>query len=138
MVTDAAQKTGRHVVFMCIANSIRSQLAEGITRTLVGSKAAVSSCGVRPGRVDPAVTEWLQNYRYEWTGLRSKSWHEIDFETVDILVNLTSENILPKTPAHVQRLVWPIEDPELWKAGVPAIARAIEIRIQTILPEWLS
>ena len=119
----------QHVVFMCVANSVRSQLAEGILRRYVGSNIAVSSCGVRASVVDPAVISWLKANHCEWMGLRSKSSLEIDFETVDVLVNLTSEDILPPTLAHVKRLSWPIEDPELWNSGIPALAEHVRQKI---------
>ena len=49
----------RHVLFLCVANSARSQMAEGIARSLAPAGVTVSSAGSQPSRVNPLAIRAL-------------------------------------------------------------------------------
>jgi arsenate reductase len=53
-----------HILFLCVANSARSQLAEGLAKSIFGSEAIVESAGSEPsGKVQPWAVAVLQGRR---------------------------------------------------------------------------
>jgi len=98
------------ILFMCVANSARSQMAEGLARSLLRN-AEVMSAGSRPSRVNPYAIEALAEQGIDISGHRSKSVDEIDPNQVDLVITLCAEEVCPVLPGRVRRLHWPIPDP---------------------------
>jgi hypothetical protein len=64
---EAAQLRGarpRHLLFLCVANSARSQMAEGIARALAPASMKISSAGSRPSRLNPLAVKALANAQH--------------------------------------------------------------------------
>jgi arsenate reductase len=99
------------VLFLCVANSARSQMAEGLARTLFGSVVRVQSAGSQPSRVNPNTIAVMREIGIDIAGQRSKSVDEIDPSTVDVVVTLCAEEVCPVWPGKITRLHWPIPDP---------------------------
>lgn len=104
-----ADRTG--LLFLCVANSARSQLAEGLARKLFGHHALVQSAGSEPTRVRPQATAALAEVNICTDGHESKSVHDIDPSTVDLVITLCAEEVCPVFLGEAERLHWPIEDP---------------------------
>jgi len=98
------------ILFMCVANSARSQMAEGLARNLL-SNVKVMSAGSQPSKVNPYAIEALSEQGIDISGQRSKSVEEIDPNQVDLVVTLCAEEVCPVFPGRVRRLHWPIPDP---------------------------
>lgn len=98
------------ILFMCVANSARSQMAEGLARNLL-SNVKVMSAGSQPSKVNPYAIEALSEQRIDISGHRSKSVEEIDPNQVDLVITLCAEEVCPVFPGRVRRLHWPIPDP---------------------------
>ena len=98
------------ILFLCVANSARSQMAEGLARQLL-HPSEVLSAGSRPSRVNPYAIEAMREVGIDITGHRSKSVSEIDPASVDLVVTLCAEEVCPVLPGRVRRLHWPIDDP---------------------------
>jgi len=98
------------ILFMCVANSARSQMAEGLARNLL-SNVKVMSAGSQPSKVNPYAIEALSEQGIDISGHRSKSVEEIDPNQVDLVVTLCAEEVCPVFPGRVRRLHWPIPDP---------------------------
>jgi arsenate reductase (thioredoxin) len=98
------------VLFMCVANSARSQMAEGLARSLL-SNVEVMSAGSQPSKVNPYAIEALAEHCIDISGHRSKSVGEIDPSRVDLVITLCAEEVCPVFPGRVRRLHWPIPDP---------------------------
>lgn len=98
------------ILFLCVANSARSQMAEGLARSLL-SNVEVMSAGSRPSKVNPYAIEALAEQRIDISGHRSKSVDEIDPRQVDWVITLCAEEVCPVFPGRVRRLHWPIPDP---------------------------
>jgi len=96
---------------LCVANSARSQLAEGLARTLYGAAAEVASAGSKPSRVNPYAIEVMQELGIDLSGQRSKSVDDIDPAGVDIVITLCAEEVCPVFLGKARRLHWPIPDP---------------------------
>jgi thioredoxin type arsenate reductase len=99
------------ILFLCVANSARSQMAEGLARRMLGAKVEVMSAGSKPSRVNPYAVEAMAEIGVYISGHRSKSVDEIDTSGVDLVVTLCAEEICPVLPGRIQRLHWPVADP---------------------------
>jgi arsenate reductase len=101
----------KRVLFLCIANSARSQMAEGLARAFLGDRAEVFSAGSQPSRVNPYAVGALAEIGIDIAGHRSKSVDEFDVSALDLVVTLCAEEVCPLLPPGVRRLHWPIADP---------------------------
>jgi arsenate reductase len=99
------------LVFLCVANSARSQMAEGLARRLFGGRAVVESAGSRPSRVNPLAAEVMKEVGIDLSSHRSKSVDELDPAGVDLVITLCAEEVCPVGLAGARRLHWPIPDP---------------------------
>ena len=101
----------RGVLFLCVANSARSQMAEGIARALAGDRLPIQSAGSAPSRVNPLAVQALAETGIDASAQRSKSVDEIDRTTVDTVITLCAEEVCPVYLGSARRLHWPLPDP---------------------------
>ena len=99
------------ILFMCVANSARSQIAEGWARALLGDRARVQSAGTRPAGVNPYAMEVMAEVGIDLGAQHSKSVDTIDPATVDTVITLCAEEVCPVFLGQARRLHWPIPDP---------------------------
>lgn len=100
-----------NILFMCVANSARSQLAEGLARSLYGSKHTFFSAGSQPSRVNPLAIKALKELDIDIAQHTSKSTDEIDLTKIDLIITLCAEEVCPVVPAKIKQLHWPFPDP---------------------------
>ena len=105
------EQSGRGLLFLCVANSARSQMAEGLARKRFGDRLRVQSAGSRPSRVNPYAIEVMREVGVDLTTHASKAAETIDPSTVDTVVTLCAEEVCPVFLGKARRLHWPIEDP---------------------------
>jgi arsenate reductase len=98
------------ILFLCVANSSRSQLAEGLARRLFPG-ARIQSAGSHPSRVNPFAIEVLAEVGLDASAQRSKPVAEIDPSTVDLVITLCAEEVCPAFLGKAERLHWPVPDP---------------------------
>jgi arsenate reductase len=101
----------RHILFLCVANSARSQMAEGIARSLAPRGVIVSSAGSSPASVRPQAIRVLREIGIDISGHRSKGLDSIDAGSVDAVVTLCAEEVCPAFPGKAHRLHWGLPDP---------------------------
>ncbi|WP_438019812.1 VOC family protein [Sorangium sp. So ce315] len=111
--------TGKTILFLCVANSARSQMAEGLARKLFGSRIAVQSAGSEPSKVNPYAIEVMREVGVDLTTHRSKSVQTIDAATVGTVVTLCAEEVCPVFLGGARRLHWPIQDPASKDPSIP-------------------
>jgi arsenate reductase len=99
-----------HVLFLCVANSVRSQLAEGLARSLADG-VKVSSAGAFPARVHAQAVEALAELGIDAGDHYSKSIDEIDLDSVDAVITLCADQVCPAMPRDVPTVHWPMPDP---------------------------
>ena len=100
----------RSLLFLCVANSARSQLAEGLARQLWPT-ARIQSAGSRPSRVNSYAIEALAELGIDASTHTSKNVQDIDPTTVDLVITLCAEEVCPLFLGQAERLHWPIPDP---------------------------
>ncbi|MBL8719530.1 MAG: arsenate reductase ArsC [Myxococcales bacterium] len=123
------------ILFLCVKNSARSQLAEALARAAFGDRVSgasegersetaaastggrysqqvvVESAGSEPSEVHPLTLEVLAEVGIDARAQRSKSVDEIDRSRVDTVITLCAEEVCPVFLGSVRRLHWPIPDP---------------------------
>jgi len=96
---------------LCVANSARSQMAEGIARSLVPPGVKIWSAGSRPTSVRPEAVAVLKEIGIDISQYRSKAVTGIPAAEVDTVITLCGEEECPIFPGEVKRLYWGLPDP---------------------------
>jgi arsenate reductase len=104
-------KADNTILFLCVANSARSQMAEGLARKLFGSRIAVQSAGSEPSEVSPYAIEVMSEIGVDLSTYRAKSVETIDPSAVGTVITLCAEEVCPVFLGEARRLHWPIQDP---------------------------
>lgn len=132
------------ILFLCTGNRARSQVAEGLARSLVAPGVEVASAGTQPNPhgVHPLALEVLREKGINASGQRTKSLDQVD-GTFDYVITLcdSAAQECPTLPARRARLHWGLPDPG-WAEGDPVRERAmfVEIRdeLERRLRAWLN
>lgn len=99
---------------MCVANSARSQLAEGLARSLFPD-AEVQSAGSHPGKLTPFAVHVMKEINLDISKHFSKSKNELSpkfLANLDYIITLCAEEICPVLPSQTaKKLHWPFPDP---------------------------
>lgn len=101
----------KKILFLCVANSARSQMAEGLARHRFGTDVEILSAGSRPSKVNPYAIEAMSEVGIDISGQHSKSVDDVDAVSADLVITLCADEVCPVLPGRVQRLHWPIPDP---------------------------
>ena len=105
----------RHVLFLCVANSARSQMAEGLARSLAPAGVKISSAGSAPSKLNPLAVKALGELGLDISAHYSKSVDDIPPGDVDVVVTLCAEEVCPVFLGKALRVHWGLPDP----AGAP-------------------
>jgi len=79
------------VLFACTRNSVRSPMAEGLLKHLLGHRIYVDSTGVRPREIDPFVVEVMEELGIDLSRHRAKSFEDLEDSSYDLIVSLSPE-----------------------------------------------
>ncbi len=99
------------ILFLCVANSARSQMAEGIARSLAPSGVKIWSAGSRPTSVRPEAVVVMREIGIDISNSRSKSVSEIPPDEVDTVITLCAEEECPLFLGKADWLHWGMPDP---------------------------
>ena len=110
----------KSILFLCVANSARSQMAEGLGRMIFGDRVRVQSAGSEPSKVSPFAVEVMRELGVDLSAHHSKAVQTIDPATVGTVITLCAEEVCPVFLGKARRLHWPIPDPA---SKDPSIAR---------------
>ena len=102
----------RSVLFLCVANSARSQMAEGLARATFSDEVCVQSAGSAPSRVNPYAVRAMRELGIALEGHASKDVRSIDPASVDLVITLCAEEVCPVVLSDAERLHWPLQDPD--------------------------
>jgi thioredoxin type arsenate reductase len=101
----------RHILFLCVANSARSQMAEGIARSLAPPHVKLSSAGSQPSTLNPLAVKALAEIGIDISGHHSKNVNDVPPEDVDVVITLCAEEVCPVWLGTATRLHWALSDP---------------------------
>ncbi len=132
------------VLFVCIHNSARSQMAEAFLNDQCGEHFFAQSAGIEPGKLNPIVVAAMQEIGIDISGNPTKSTASFiesaeHFDYVITVCDETSAERCPIFPGQVQRLHWGFPDPSSFQ-GTPEerLAKTREVRdtIQAKIASW--
>lgn len=105
---------------MCVANSARSQMAEGLAKSIFKDKAWIESAGSEPKSVNPFAKEVMNEIGIDISKHYSKSYDELSpkfIVGIDYIITLCAEEVCPRMAApKAQKLHWGFTDPANAKA----------------------
>ena len=136
----------KKVLFVCIHNSARSQMAEAFLNQICGDEFEAHSAGLEPGKLNPTVVEAMQEIGIDISGNQTKAVFDIIksgqiFAYVITVCDEASAERCPIFPGVTKRLQWSFPDP----SSVPGtheekLARTREVRdaIKAKIEQWCS
>ena len=102
----------KKVLFVCVENSNRSQMAEAFARILGGESIEAYSAGSKPsGKVNPKAVEAMRELEYDLSVHGSKSLDELPDIEFDFVATMGCGDACPMVRAR-QRADWSIPDPK--------------------------
>jgi arsenate reductase (thioredoxin) len=132
------------VLFVCVHNSARSQMAEAWLKQLAGNRFEVYSAGIEPGELNPIVVAAMAEVGIDISGKKTKSiaellaaGHQFDY-AITVCDDAQAESC-PIFPGAVKRLHWSIPDPHtvLGTAEEKLIfVRGIREQIRQLVLDW--
>ncbi len=127
-----------NVLFLCVANSARSQMAEGLARAMAPAGFQFHSAGSEPGTLHPLAVAALAEEGIDTSHHRAKGLSDVPLPEMDVIVTLCAEEVCPIVPGAVRRLHWALPDPA--RATGPeaerlAAFRATRDRLKQLLPQ---
>ena len=99
------------ILFLCVENSARSQMAEGIAKKIFGNTADIQSAGSNPSRVHPLAIKVMAEKGIDISDQWSKSVDEINLDDINWVITLCAEEICPYLEGNVQTQHWPLSNP---------------------------
>ena len=124
----------KRILFVCIENSNRSQMAEAFAH-IHGDGVEATSAGSRPsGRVNPRAVEFMAEVGYDLTKHRSKALGDLPEGVFDVVVGMgCGDEGCPLVPAH-RHEEWGIPDPkEMSAEGYREVRDRIESNVKELL-----
>lgn len=124
------------VLFLCVHNSARSQMAEAFLKRYGGERFSAESAGLEPGTLNPFVVRAMAEKGIDISGNRTKSVFELHAQgkSYDVVVTVCSKEAAercPVFPGRVERHHWPFDDPSSFKGSDDDImARVRQVRDQ--------
>ena len=141
------------ILFLCVANSARSQLAEGLARDLTSRilpNAEIRSAGSAPGTLNPYAVAVMKEIGINISHHTSKSVDALPasfIRDLDYIITLCAEESCPLLSSPAKRLHWPLPDPasteplseaqmlERFRGARDAIQQKLKLFFEESLPQ---
>lgn len=101
------------VLFLCLHNASRSQMAEGFARHFAPVSVRVLSAGTDPRGVNPHAIAAMHEVGLDISGQQSRHVDDVPWRDADTVVTLCEEGaeVCPTVAGDVRRVHWPLPDP---------------------------
>ena len=118
------------VLFLCVHNSARSQMAEAFLRQFGGGRFEVESAGLEPGTLNPFVVRAMAEVGIDISRNATKSVFDLHAvgKTYDAVVTVCSKEAAercPIFPGRAERLHWPFDDPSTFAGSDEDVMRGV-------------
>ncbi len=136
----------KKVLFVCVHNSARSQMAEAFLKKFGGDKFEVESAGLEPRTLNPVVVKAMKEVGIDISQNKTKSVFDFykqgkQYDYVITVCDESQSGSCPVFPGRGKRLHWSFTDPSKFEGSneerlvkVRVVRDAIEQRIQ----EWIK
>ncbi|MGA2173959.1 MAG: arsenate reductase ArsC [Verrucomicrobiota bacterium] len=134
----------KKVLFICIHNSARSQMAEAFLTQMCGEQFEVHSAGLEPGKLNPVAVEVMREIGMDISGNRTKSVFDMFksgklFSHVISVCDAASTERCPIFPGVTTRLRWSFADPSSFRGTHEQIlseTRQVRDAIKERIEQW--
>src|SRR5262245_35137442 len=131
------------VLFLCTHNSARSQMAEGLLRSMAGDRFEAGSAGTEQTSVHPLAVRAMAEMGIDIRAHTSKRFEDVAGLGWDCVITVCDDanERCPIVPGSVKRLHWSFEDPSRAsgdEANRLAVFRRVRDQIQARLTTWLD
>lgn len=134
------------VLFICVHNSARSQMAEAFLNQICPERFAAQSAGLEPGKLNPVVVEAMQEIGIDLSGNKTKAVFDVFksgelFSHVITVCDQISAERCPIFPGVTTRLHWSFADPSSFRGTrEEVLSRTREVRdeIQQKIEAWCA
>ena len=135
----------KSVLFICVHNSARSQMAEAFLKKYAGDRFDVESAGLEPGKLNPIVVEVMKEVGIDISQNKTKSVFDFykqgkQYDYVITVCDESQSGACPMFPGKGERLHWGFDDPSSFQ-GTPEErlekTRVVRDKIRKKIEEWL-
>ena len=118
------------VLFLCVHNSARSQMAEAFLKEFGGHLFDAESAGLEPGKLNPFVLRAMAEIGIDLSGKATKSVFDLHRagRSYDVVVTVCSKEAAercPIFPGRSEKLHWPFDDPSSFKGSDDEVMRSV-------------
>jgi arsenate reductase len=136
----------QHVLFICVHNSARSQMAEALLNQMCGDFFIAESAGLEPGNLNPLAADVLREMGLDISGKKTRSVTDalesgLRYDHVITVCDESSAARCPTFPGRARRWHWSFADPSNFTGDhAEQITRTREVRdaIQRKIEEWCA
>ena len=104
-----------NILFLCVGNSARSQIAEGLAREILGKNNVIESAGSIPtGKINPNAVWAMNEIGIDISSQYSKSTEDLEksfMDNLDFVITLCAEEVCPILNNNAKKIHWMNEDP---------------------------
>jgi arsenate reductase len=134
------------VLFVCVHNSARSQMAESLLNTMAGDRFEAESAGLEPGELNPLGVEVMKEIGIDISKNKTKSAFDLlkegkGYTHVITVCDETSAEKCPYFPGITSRLHWSFADPSVfsgtWEEKLEK-TRQVREAIQEKIADWIK
>lgn len=134
------------VLFVCVHNTARSQMAEAFLNSMAGERMEAESAGLSPAQINPVVVEIMGEAGFDLSQKKARSVFELFkqgrlYDYVITVCDESAEAQCPIFPGLVKRLHWPFPDPAKLEGARDEVlqqARQIRDSIRSKIEGWLE
>lgn len=134
------------VLFLCVHNSARSQMAEAFLKKYAGDRFDVESAGLEPGTLNPYVIRAMAESGIDISGNPTKSAFELfkagrSFQIVIAVCSKEAQERCPVFPGLAERHHWPFDDPSAMKGSdeeIMAGVRRVRDQIEAAVKDFIA
>ena len=136
----------KKVLFVCVHNSARSQMAEAFLQDLGGNTFQVESAGLTPGQLNPIVVEAMLDAGIDISSNETTDVFDLYkqgrlYNYVITVCNESDSDKCPIFPGFAEKLHWPFDDPSKFTGThEEKLAQTIVVRdqIKTKIRDWIN
>ncbi len=134
------------VLFICVHNSARSQMAEAFLRHMAGDRFEVESAGLEPGKLNPVVVEVMKEVGIDISQNKTKSVFDFfkqgkQYDYVITVCDESQSSACPVFPGKGARIHWGFDDPSSFQGSREeriAKTRKVRNQIEAKIKDWLK
>ena len=137
--------TQRKVLFVCIHNSARSQMAEAFLQKMGGNAFQAESAGLEPGKLNPNVVTVMKEIGIDLTGKPTQAVHDLlhqgrQYEAIITVCDKEAAERCPVFPGKVKRIAWSFKDPSAFKGSQEEVlehTRKVRDEIEAAIKDFI-